>query len=195
MNHYPANCPVNWTVIALLALFMMSAHLCVAASRYKEDEIKAVLIYHFAKFIDWPPEALPPTSFGEVTPEFTLCIFGTGLLDNALATIRGKPVKGRPLVIRHVNRPAQLQTCHTLFISASAFALADPLLTYAKNLPIVTISDLAGFARMGGMFNFIRSNDTIGFEVNPEAARRVGLTIRSKLLRLAITVVRSDVER
>ncbi len=180
----------NWIMITLLASFTISAHLCVAASRYKEDEIKAVLIYHFAKFIDWPP-----TSLSRTHHEFTLCIFGTSPLESALATIRGKPVKGRPLVIRHVSRPAQIQTCHTLFISASAFTSATAILAHAKNLPIVTISDLAGFVRIGGMFNFVRTNDTIGFEVNPETARRVGLTIRSKLLRLAQTVVRSNHER
>ena len=37
-------------------------------------------------------------------------------------------------------------------------------------MPILTISDMAGFTRMGGMFNFVRSKDTIGFEVNRDAA-------------------------
>ncbi len=149
-----------------------------------------VLVYRFAKFIDWPPVAER-----DLNSRFILCIFGPGPLERALATIRGKPVKGQPVVIRHISSATQLRTCHILFVSASAFASATPLLAYAKYLPIVTISDLAGFVRMGGMFNFVRANDTIGFEVNPEAARRVGLTIRSKLLRLAQTVVRSNVER
>ncbi|ETX05208.1 YfiR family protein [Candidatus Entotheonella palauensis] len=180
----------NWMLVILLASFTISAHPCAAASRYKEDEIKVVLIYHFAKFIDWPPAAL-----SDATPEFTLCIFGTSPLESALATIRGKPVKGRPVVIRKVSRPAQLNTCHTLFIGASALTSGTHMLAYVKNLPIITISDLTGFACMGGMFNFVRFNDTIGFEVNPKAARRVSLTIRSKLLRLAKTVVRCNVER
>lgn len=180
----------NWMIIILLASFTISAHLCTAASRYKENEIKAVLIYHFAKFIDWPPMA-----WNDATSEFTLCIFGTSPLESALSTIRGKAVRGRSLVIRQVSHPTQLKTCYTLFISASALTSAVHMLAYAKTLPIVTISDSVGFVRMGGMFSFVRSHNTIGFEVNPEAARCVGLRIHSKLLRLAKTVVRSNVER
>ncbi|WP_089718053.1 YfiR family protein [Candidatus Entotheonella palauensis] len=177
----------NGMLIILLASFTISAPLCAAASRYKEDEIKAVLIYHFTKFIDWPPTAL-----NDATPEFTLCTFGTSPIESALATIRGKAVKGRPLVIRKISRPQQLKTCHTLFIRASALKSATQILAYAKDLPIITISDSAKFACMGGIFSFVRSDDTISFDVNPKAARRVGLTIRSKLLRLAKTIVRCN---
>lgn len=180
----------NWMMVILLASFTVSTHLCVAASCYKEDEIKVVLIYHFTKFIEWPPEALRDTD-----ADFTLCIFGVNPFGGALTTIQGKSVKGKPLVIQHVNRTAQLNTCHILFISTSESVYMAQILAYVKTLPIVTISDLAGFARMGGMFNFVRSRDTIGFEVNPRAARRAGVTIRSKLLRLAKTIIRGDVER
>lgn len=82
-----------------------------------------------------------------------------------------------------------------LYVNASEAVHMASILAYVKTLPIVTISDLAGFARMGGIFNFVRSKDNIGFEVNPNAARRAGVTIRSKLLRLAETVIQGDVER
>ncbi len=178
------------TIMILLFSFTMFPHLCSAASRYKEDEIKVVLIYHFTKFIEWPPEA-----FSDANAGFKLCIFGANPSEDALTKIQSKLVKGKPLVIQRVNHTAQLNTCHTLFVSASEALHVAPILAYVKTLPIVTISDLNSFTRMGGMFNFVRSKDTIGFEVNPKAARRAGVTIRSKLLRLAKTVILSDIER
>lgn len=181
----------NWILIILLASLTMSTHLCVATSRYEEDEIKVVLIYHFTKFIEWPPEAFSR----DANTEFALCIFGANPFGNALANIQGKPVKGKRLVTQRVDRTVQLNTCHMLYVNASEAVHMASILAYVKTLPIVTISDLAGFARMGGIFNFVRSKDNIGFEVNPNAARRAGVTIRSKLLRLAETVIQGDVER
>jgi hypothetical protein len=55
---------------------------------------------------------------------------------------------------------------------------------------ILTIGDTEGFGEKGVMINFIIRDNKVRFEINPEAARRAGLTISSKLLSLA-TIVHS----
>jgi hypothetical protein len=50
---------------------------------------------------------------------------------------------------------------------------------------ILTIGDTAGFARQGVIINFYLENRKVRFEINAAAARRAGLTISSKLLKLA----------
>ncbi len=53
---------------------------------------------------------------------------------------------------------------------------------------VFTVADRAGFARGGGIANFIRANKKIRFEINPSAAKKAGLKVSSRLLRLAKVV-------
>ena len=48
-----------------------------------------------------------------------------------------------------------------------------------------TLSAPQGFAARGGMVNFTVEESKVRFEINEDAARRAGLKISSKLLRLA----------
>ena len=47
------------------------------------------------------------------------------------------------------------------------------------------VADADGFARKGGIANFIVSDQRVRFAINESAAKRAGLKVSSKLLRLA----------
>jgi len=57
-----------------------------------------------------------------------------------------------------------------------------------KNLPVLTISETAGFAKRGGMINFTLQDSKVRFEANVDAAKQAGLNISSRLLSLASIV-------
>jgi hypothetical protein len=52
-------------------------------------------------------------------------------------------------------------------------------------MPILTIGDAPGFARRGGIINFMLEDNKVRFEVNVEAAKHAVLNISSRLLALA----------
>jgi hypothetical protein len=54
-----------------------------------------------------------------------------------------------------------------------------------EELPILTVSEIEGFAQRGGIINFIIVEKKIRFEINPDAAKQVGIHISSQLLQLA----------
>ena len=54
--------------------------------------------------------------------------------------------------------------------------------------PVLTIGDSEGFARGGVIINLAKARGKIRFEINLEAAKRGGLSISSKLLKLATIV-------
>jgi hypothetical protein len=51
------------------------------------------------------------------------------------------------------------------------------------------VGDTKGFAKLGGMINFVLEDNRVRFEVNKTAAEQTGMKISSKLLSLAVLVI------
>ena len=79
----------------------------------------------------------------------------------------------------------RLTSCDILFISSSEKDRLPSIMAALKDLPILTVSEIEGFAQRGGMINFIIVGNKVHFEVNPDAAKQVGIHISSQLLKLA----------
>jgi hypothetical protein len=56
-----------------------------------------------------------------------------------------------------------------------------------RNRPVLTVSDLPQFLEAGGIIAF-STEARVQLHINPPAAQRAGLTISSKLLRVAKVV-------
>jgi hypothetical protein len=146
----------------------------------REYLVKAACVYNFAKFVEWPSEA-----FSEGESSIVLSILGKDPFGVTLESIRGKPVQSRKLEIRRVDKTEDLQRCHILFVSGSEKENLSEIFLKVSDWPVLTVSDMDGFAHRGGMVNFITIEKKIRFQINVPAAERNGLKISSKLLRLA----------
>jgi len=151
----------------------------------EEDFIKAIYSFKFGRFAEWPTSKLNANE-----TRFGFCVFGKNPFGrSALDAIEGKPVKGK---ILHVDLFEQgllsddaLTSCHILFVSPSEKLRLKNILSLIRDHPILTVSDIEGFSREGGMITLIKAGDRIHFEINPDAINRAGLSISSKLLELA----------
>jgi hypothetical protein len=75
-----------------------------------------------------------------------------------------------------------------IFLTRDAgLSLAD-LAERVADRPILVVGESPGFAAEGGMINFVLEGTKLRFEVNPSAATRAGLSISSRLLKLARVV-------
>ena len=142
--------------------------------------IKAAFLFNFAKFVDWPADA-----FKDDLSPINLYILGTDPFGPALDTLKDKTIKGRPFKIKRVNKVDEIGACHILFISASEKGNLKQILYALKNSYTLTVSEIEGFAQMGGIINFIIINKKVHFEINPNAAQECSLKISSQLLNLA----------
>jgi hypothetical protein len=79
----------------------------------------------------------------------------------------------------------EIKTCHILFIRRPDGARLEETLARLKNRPILTVSDVDGFAERGGMIRFVTDRNRIRLQINPESVEAAHLTISSKLLRVA----------
>ena len=172
---------VTALLIGALAVLTTAAYAQRASSR--EYAIKAAFIYNFAKFVDWPAQALP-----ESKRSIVIGVLGANPFGSSLASINGKTVKGRTLVVKRVGSLQEARTCQILFISSSEQGRLQAVLKDLGNSSILTIGEMKGFARSGGIINFTKAGSRIRFEINTSAAERARLTISSQLLKLAKVV-------
>ncbi|MEI8122344.1 MAG: YfiR family protein [bacterium] len=153
-----------------------------------EYAIKAAFVYNFIQFVEWPPSAFPDPGTLLMIGVLGTDPFGP-LLDQ---TVKGESVKGRDLVVRRFRDVDDVKSCHVLFISKSEKEQIPLILKRLEGLPILTISELDGFADRGGVVNFYTEKNRVRFEINHESARRKGLKITSQLLCLGRIVGRES---
>ena len=96
-----------------------------------------------------------------------------------------KNVKGRRLVIERIQRLEDASRYQLVFIIASEKDRLAEVLARIGTSSVLTVSEISGFTRQGGMINLVARKNKVLIEVNPDAAERVGLNISSELLKLA----------
>src|SRR5690606_29576187 len=175
--------PTFRRVLLLLSLAVsgpLATSLDARTAPSREYQIKAVFLFNFLQFVEWPETAFAdPASPGRIgvlrdDP------FGQALDD----AVRGEPIGGRPLVVRRSRNVEDLQDCHLLFLSRSETRRADEILARLDRRPVLTVSEIDGFARHGGVIAFYPDGKKVRFEINSDAARRQSLRISSQLLDL-----------
>lgn len=148
-----------------------------------EYYIKAAYIYNFAKFMTWPED-----KFEDPGTPFRFCILGESPFGDATKTIEGKKVGKRKFIISHHKDVSQVKSCQILYICSSEKKKVRAILKKLEGAPCLTVSDIEGFARNGGMVNFIYEKKKIYFEINVENISASNLKVSSRLLRIARVV-------
>ena len=162
-----------------LCLGLASAH----ASIRSDYEVKAAFLYNFTRFVTWSPAE------NNTTP-LEVCVFGDDPFGDLLEPLRGRKSQGRELTLRYPDDVAGLTGCDVLFIGQSQSRSLASALDIARQQGMLTVSDLPDFALRGGMVGYVKQGNVIRFEINLEAATDAGLTINSRLLELAVKVLR-----
>jgi hypothetical protein len=168
-------------VLGFLLLFVGFPSKAFSQSASGEYKIKAVFLFNFAQFVEWPESAFPHAKAPVV-----IGILGTDPFGRFLdETVRNERVNGRSLQVARFRSVEEITRCHILFVSASEISRLASILDAVKGKPILTVGDTEGFASQGGMVRFIMDQNRIRFRINVAVVAAGGLTISSKLLRVA----------
>jgi hypothetical protein len=153
-----------------------------------EYELKAAFLFHFAQFVDWPPEV-----FKDANSPLTYCTIGDDPFHGALeVSLNGKTIGARSFRALHFKQPQEIQGCQVLFIGAEENKLLPAILASVKGTSVLTVGESEHFVGGGGIIGFLLEENKIHFEINLEAANKAKLKISSKLLVLAKTVIGSQ---
>jgi YfiR/HmsC-like len=175
------------TLRAFILLLLIAASFKAAPSSSaqstvaREYQVKAVFLFNFAEFVDWPPAA-----FGDAQSPLIIGVLGEDPFGSYLdEAVRGEKVNNRPLVVRRFQRVEDVTACHILFVGFRDHDQLERALSGLKGRSILTVGDADDFSRLGGMIRFVMENNRIHLRINLGAAREAGLMISSKLLRPA----------
>jgi hypothetical protein len=174
-------------VLGLLSVFGMSVA-AQASAPSREYQVKAVFLFNFAQFVDWPPAV-----FTEESTPLAICVLGSDPFGSYLDDIvRGEQVKSRRLTVQRFRSPEDIRGCQVLFVSRSEGRNLAKTLASAREIDALTVSDADDFAARGGMIQLTTESGKIRIKINVNAAKASSLVISSKLLRSAEIVASRD---
>jgi hypothetical protein len=175
-------------VFSLVVAVLMSILLELGASESSgqtnpppEYQLKSVILYNFAQFVDWPSQA-----FSDAQAPLVIGILGDDSFGSYLdETVRGEKANGHPLVVQRFRRLIDVKATHLLFISESEKDRLEQIFTALRGRPVFTVGDTDGFCARGGMARLLNDEGKIRVRINLEPVKNAGLTVSSKLLRVA----------
>jgi hypothetical protein len=168
-------------VVVAAALLSLPVSAPRAAAQPAEQDVKAAFLYHFAQYVEWPAAAFASPS----TPLVVGVLGREDAMPAVEGALKGKAVRGRPISVRRLSAPGDASGCHVVFVTSSEARAASSVLKAIGKSPVLTVGEPSGFARSGGAIGLVVRDGRVAFEINPAAAARAGLTVSSKLLRLA----------
>lgn len=145
--------------------------------------MKAVFLYNFTQFIDWPESA-----FQNSEAPFIIGILGDDPFGAFLdRTVEGEHIGTHPIKVKRFEDLRSAMSCHMLYINSTDREWLRTILNSVSEKNILTVSDDPYFNNLGGIIRFYTEENKIKLQINLPRSKEAQLTISSKLLSLAKT--------
>jgi hypothetical protein len=170
---------VHFRIVLLMVLCILIPSQTLAASE-REYHIKAAIIYKLTKFVSWPEDTLSNASY------LGICLLGEDNFGHALNDLESRNSKGKPIKIYRFQLSTGISDqCHLVFIEKSRQAFLSTITQQMSQYPILTVSDMPGFAAKGGILELASKQGKITFIINLSQLKTVKLEATAPLLGLA----------
>lgn len=187
-NRAPRCAGKLWRLLSIL-VFLASGPAQTHGQVVKDYDLKAVFLYNFAQFVDWPASA-----FQGIDSPLVICVLGSDPFGGSLDELTRNEVIGtHPLKVRRHRQVEAAGDCHILFIDKSETDRLDYILSNLRDRPVLTVSETEEFAARGGMIRFLTKDNKIRLAINQDAAKSANLALSSKLLKAAQNVVETGI--
>lgn len=164
----------------LLLLFAAAMALSspTRAERVAEAALREAIVVNLLMFVEWPE----PRRGGQ---ELRLCVT-SGTIRGA----NGRMVRNQPLKVVEINRDlGELHRCDVFFADADSQRLVPAIAARERKTALLVVAEGEQTIQQGATIALSVAGGRMVFDVNLASARAAGLTISSKLLRLARHVV------
>ncbi len=176
--------PVGLLVLSLVPI-------AVQAGELKDEySIKAAFVYKFSRYIQWPDHA-----FAGDDDTLRVTVFADPELAEEFRKLEGTKVGNHIVRIKITDDPVEAQDSHVVFLGHSQREIWPRVQAALLDEPVLLVGEMNGFLESGGIINLRLEHQKIKFQVNLEEARERGLTIGSRILKLASSVIMPKEER
>jgi hypothetical protein len=185
----------------MASVFPDAPGLRAQAPKPTQYEVEAAYLSNFGRFVEWPARtgaAAGQPNAGQLNAgqpnndAFFVCVLGQDSFVPLLeAALKGETIGVAPMVAKRISGPEEATGCRILVIGSARDSQLNAVLAALGTSNILTVSDMPGFTRRGGMIQFVLSGNRVRFEINLTAAQRAGLTLSSELLKVAVAIRRT----
>lgn len=151
-----------------------------------EHQVKAVFMFKFTHFIDWPAG-----TFSGPEQPLVIGVIGAADIADYLERLTAQGPGGqRPVVVRRLklDDPMDVQL---LYVDPALGSRVGEVLERVGGQPVVTVT--SGRDRNdAAIINFVTEDSQVHFDIDLHAARSAGLKISARLLKVARTVYGGD---
>ncbi len=173
----------------ILLAALLSGVRAEAQAPMDESQVKAMFVYNFLKFVEWPSESI------RTKDPFVVLIIGDGPTADATERfLESKTIGARPLVVRRVSWDQSLAGGRAAFVVERDAKKLHRVLDAAAAAGVLTIGEGESFTTRGGVIGLLVEDRKVRFDVDTSAAQKAGLRVSSKLLALT-RVVHSSTDR
>jgi hypothetical protein len=171
---------LHW-LLTILLLGGFSARGKAQTTTADEYEIRAAMLLNLTKFIEWPNAKVDAAH-----PQFLICILGPDPIGpGADRYLQNQNVGGKPVHVRHLSSTEAVNSCQILYVAESEHKNIERFAPELMKSGVLTISERSNATSPNQVIGLPTLNERVHIDINLGAAKRTGLTISSKLLRLA----------
>ncbi|MEW6164720.1 MAG: YfiR family protein [Pseudomonadota bacterium] len=169
-------------IVPVLLLAVAVSWPARAQQAVSEYAVKSALLFKLPQFVYRPG--------GEDDPTIEICLLGRNPFGGAFERLAQMPINGRPVQLFSLGSAAEAGRCDFVFVARSEADELNGVLRRLAAHPVVTVSDIPGFARAGGMVEFALGGEgaAIAILLNRRAANTWRIAFNAQLLRLARVV-------
>jgi len=145
-------------------------------------KIKAVFIYNFTRYIEWPTDYQ--------SGEFTIGILGENeaLVQELTKMSKVKKVSNQSFSIRTYSSLSDINNPHILYIPDNNTSTLTNVVTKLTGKSTLIVTEKPGMAKQGSAINFVVEGNRQKFELNKSNVERHNLKVASALEKLAVLV-------
>ncbi|MDQ3048520.1 MAG: YfiR family protein [Bacteroidota bacterium] len=167
----------------LFSFLLLTSWVVVKPDQSEEAnaKIKAIYIYNFTKYIEWPDTYK--------SGNFIVGVYGTNTpLMNELNKMAGtKMVGAQKFEIRNVSA-AEAAQCHIVFIQPDNSAQLPEVIGKIKSKSTLIVTDKPGLTGKGAGINFVVIENKQRIELNKSNIEKYKLKVASALVEMAVQV-------
>lgn len=161
----------------LFTCILLIAINCKANETINQRDIRAALIYNFAQYTAWSEQN---------EQFFNICIFEHDEENINVNILNTKKIKNKPIRVEIITSYNALDSCKVLYIENTSLLKENNQEEIIRKHNVLTIAEIKPSSLSNqGIIQIWLEKKRYQFSINNEAAKQLGLTISSKLLRLA----------
>ena len=144
----------------------------------QEENIIALSIYNFTRYIDWPKE--------EAGNDFFIDVIGHKSVYEKLKELTsGRKVGNRTITVRYIETSTSIVPCQILFVGFWQSKDMSRVIEKVGNSHTLIISEKDGLIDTGAGINFVIRNNSIKFEIKKTNIVKHGLAVSDGLEQMA----------